>query len=215
MELKEKQSSCSHTDYPHCLTLCRLSSSFSLLFPCGSPPQTWGKSHFDDNAWFVPLVCLRADDVCSADSWWIRSRLCSQVSMWAQLTRSWMPLALPRPRSFRKAVSHTPGRAGPELPALGGRHPCPNLFLIFLSAQGQALRRLSMPSPGGRSERGCPLLTSHTQGWHCSNPRSLESAQQWRLHSPPPQAGPWSSPASPDPSYKVSVKGGERFLLPC
>ena len=123
-----------------------------------------------------------------------------------------MPLARPRSHSSPQAVSHIPGRAGPKFPALGGRHVCPNVFLIFLSVHRQALWEHGALED---SQRGCPLLTSHTQGWHYSNPRSLESAQQWRLHSPPPQAGPWSSPASPDPSYKVSVKEGERFLLPC
>lgn len=33
-------------------------------------------------------------------------------------------------------------------------------------------------------------LTSHIQGWHYSNPRSLELAQQLHLRFPLPQAGP-------------------------
>lgn len=64
-----------------------------------------------------------------------------------------------------------------------------------------------------RGAEGNHGLTAHSQGWHYSDPRSLELAQRSRLRFPPPPAGPWSSPASPDPSYKVSVrKKGDFFF---
>lgn len=101
-------------------------------------------------------------------------------------------------------------KARTTFPILEGRRPYPEVVLD-----------LNWGSPGRHSYKNAEQLvgkieleegrvhhqlTSHIQGWHYSNPHSLELAQWLRLHSPPPQAGPWSSPASPDMSYKASVK---------
>lgn len=114
--------------------------------------------------------------------------------------------------SFVQAISQAPRRPGPHSRSWKEGRLVFKLFLILTECLPSRHSHKNA-KPRGRGEpdleeveEGTHQLTSHIQGGRYSNPHSLESAPWLRLHSPPLWAGPWSSPASLDLSYKVSVK---------